>query len=113
METVNPANVINSLAISIISGAYLLIFSLLLILWNRIEKRSKELSNKIEKVGSDINKLSVKIRENLEMNDERMDVIDRVASASTDHQFSSRLVAEGKQPFPSTETITRIVKGAD
>lgn len=113
MENLTPTSAINSLALEIIGGAYLLIFSLLLIVWNRIEKTRKELGHKIEKAVKDINAVADKNKRHQEVCDDRLDVLDRVASAATDDEFSSKQVALGQQEPPSTTRLRKLLHFTD
>lgn len=76
----DASSVINELALSVIAGCFLLNFWLLLFVYNR----------------------SV-------VNENRLDVQDRITSAIADEEFDSGAVAKGDQPMPSTKRIRRLL----
>jgi hypothetical protein len=75
----NAADVVNQLALSIIAGCFILNFWLLFFVYNR----------------------SI-------MNENRIDILDRVASAVTDADFDSKAISAGDQPLPPTTRIRRV-----
>lgn len=76
----NSGEIVNEFALAIIAGCFILNFWLLLFIYNR----------------------SV-------VNENRIDVLDRVSSAISDEEFDSRSVAQGDQPPPSTKKVRRLL----
>jgi len=109
MDNLTAAGTINALALSIIGGCYLLMFSLQLVLWNRIERCKKEIGSAILKAANDINQVAAKNKRAIELTSKRLDVLDRVASAVADSEFSSESVGQGLQEPPNTTVIRKIL----
>lgn len=103
----DATGVVNGLALTVIGSAYGLIFALLCILWNRIEKHGRDLNRKIEKVMVDINRLAEKFKKADELAESRLAILDRTLSVLTDKPFDSSRVVSGPEPQPSTEQFIR------
>lgn len=81
---INSGSAVNELALSVIAGAYLLVFTIEMILWNRMEK------------------ILTKMDRHFKVIEGRFEVLDRVGSEVTDEPFNSHAVASGKQRHPTT-----------
>lgn len=113
----NAEDVVNNLTLSIIAGAYVLLVSLLGIVWHRVEAYStkmeavkNELLHAISEASERFNTTISREREESIIADRRLNIHDRISSAISDEPFDSKLIAkQGQGSVPSTKRIQAIM----
>lgn len=114
MESANE--IINTLSLSIIGGAFVLIFALLGTIWARVEKvlgkvesTKNEILVTIENAMAKVNELMDREKRESIIADKRLNIHDRISSAITDKPFDSKLIATGSGDIPSTSRIQKLM----
>lgn len=107
---------INAMVMSILSGAFLLVFGLLGLIWSRIEKVGSKVESTKDEVIATLTEALGKVNELMEREkkefiiaDKRLNIHDRVTSAISDKPFDSKLIATGSGEIPSTKRIQKLM----